>query len=55
MKVALINPTWRFEHSIYFGLVYPVVIAAICFLYGSAKMKDVRNVKLMADQPTPVV
>ncbi|WP_082685113.1 MFS transporter [Hymenobacter sedentarius] len=42
------------EHSIYFGLVYPVVIAAICFLYGTAKMKDVRNVKLMADQPTPV-
>ncbi|WP_210515604.1 MFS transporter [Hymenobacter terricola] len=35
------------EHSIYFGLVYPVVIAAICFLYGSANMKDMRNVKLM--------
>ncbi|HEX8505267.1 MAG TPA: MFS transporter [Hymenobacter sp.] len=35
------------EHSIYFGLVYPVVIAAICFLYGTSKMKDVRNVKLM--------
>ena len=35
------------DHSIYFGLVYPVVIAAICFLYGTAKMKDIRNVKLM--------
>jgi hypothetical protein len=35
------------EHSIYFGLVYPVVIAAICFLYGTANMKDIRNVKLM--------
>ncbi|MGY3087099.1 MFS family permease [Hymenobacter sp. UYAg731] len=35
------------EHSIYFGLVYPVIIAAICFLYGTANMKDIRNVKLM--------
>ena len=35
------------DHSIYFGLVYPVIIAAICFLYGTANMKDVRNVKLM--------
>ncbi|GAB3308810.1 MFS transporter [Hymenobacter humi] len=40
------------EHSIYFGLVYPVVIAAICFLYGSAKMKDIRNVKLMDENPS---
>jgi MFS family permease len=35
------------DNSIYFGLVYPVVIAAICFLYGMANMKDIRNVKLM--------
>ena len=35
------------DHSIYFGLVYPVIIAAICFLYGTANMKDSRNVKLM--------
>ena len=35
------------EHSIYFGLIYPVIIAAICFLYGTANMKDIRNVKLM--------
>ena len=35
------------EHSIYFGLIYPVIIAAICFLYGTANMKDLRNVKLM--------
>ena len=35
------------EHSIYFGLVYPVVIALICFLYWLDQMKDVRNVKLM--------
>ena len=40
------------EHSIYFGLVYPVVIAGICFLYGTAKMKDIRNVKLMDEQPS---
>ena len=40
------------EHSIYFGLVYPVVIAAICFLYGTANMKDIRNVKLMDENPS---
>jgi hypothetical protein len=33
------------------GLVYPVAIALICFLVGSALMKDVRNVKLIDDQP----
>ncbi|HEX8330906.1 MAG TPA: MFS transporter [Hymenobacter sp.] len=40
------------ENSIYFGLVYPVAIATICFLYGSTKMKDIRNVKLMDEQPS---
>ena len=35
------------EHSIYFGLVYPVVIAALCWIIGTAYMKDARNVKIM--------
>ncbi|MBC6990172.1 MFS transporter [Hymenobacter sp. BT491] len=35
------------EHSIYFGLVYPVVVALICLIVGSTYMKDVRNVKIM--------
>ena len=39
--------TFAKEHSSLVGLVYPVVIAFICFLVGMAMMKDVRNVKLM--------
>jgi MFS family permease len=39
--------TFAKEHSSLVGLVYPVVIAFICFLVGVAMMKDVRNVKLM--------
>lgn len=39
--------TFAKEHSSLVGLVYPVVIAFICFLVGSALMKDTRNVKLM--------
>ena len=35
------------EHSIYFGLAYPVVIAAICWVIGTVYMKDARNVKIM--------
>ncbi|MFD2784442.1 MFS transporter [Hymenobacter rubripertinctus] len=35
------------EHSIYFGLVYPVVIALITFIIGSLYMKDSRNVRIM--------
>jgi sugar phosphate permease len=35
------------EHSIYFGLVYPVVIAFITFIIGSLYMKDTRNIKIM--------
>ncbi|KAA9339698.1 MHS family MFS transporter [Hymenobacter busanensis] len=35
------------EYSIYFGLLYPVVVALICLLIGSAKMKDIRNVRIM--------
>ncbi|WP_019949361.1 MFS transporter [Hymenobacter aerophilus] len=35
------------DHSIYFGLVYPVVIALITFIIGSLYMKDVRNVRIM--------
>jgi MFS family permease len=43
--------TFAKEHSSLVGLVYPVAIALICFLVGSALMKDVRNVKLIDDQP----
>jgi MFS family permease len=39
--------TFAKEHSSLVGLVYPVVIALICYLVGMAMMKDVRNVKLM--------
>ncbi|MDJ0365397.1 MFS transporter [Hymenobacter sp. H14-R3] len=35
------------EHSSLLGLVYPVVIALICFFVGMALVKDNRNVKLM--------
>jgi MFS family permease len=35
------------EHSIYFGLVYPVAIALITFIIGTIYMKDIRNVKIM--------
>ena len=43
--------TFAKEHSSLLGLVYPVTIALICFFIGSALMKDVRNVKLMDEQP----
>ncbi|MCI1187480.1 MFS transporter [Hymenobacter sp. DH14] len=43
--------TFAKEHSSLVGLVYPVTIALICFFVGSALMKDVRNVKLIDDQP----
>lgn len=35
------------EHSALAGLIYPVSIAFLCFLIGSALMKDVRNVRIM--------
>jgi MFS family permease len=35
------------QHSALAGLVYPVVIALVCLLIGSALMKDVRNVRIM--------
>ena len=44
--------TFTKQYSIYMGLIYPVAIAVICFFIGSALMKDVRNVKLMDDQPS---
>ncbi|GAA4024379.1 MFS transporter [Hymenobacter glaciei] len=43
--------TFAKEHSSLVGLVYPVVIALICFVVGMALMKDVRNVKLIDEQP----
>ncbi|GAA4498367.1 MFS transporter [Hymenobacter ginsengisoli] len=39
--------TFTKEHSSLLGLIYPVVIALICFFVGTALMKDTRNVKLM--------
>ena len=42
--------TFAKEHSSLVGLVYPVTIALICFLVGSALMKDTRNVKLIDEQ-----
>ena len=39
--------TFAKDHSSLVGLVYPVVIAFICFFVGMALMKDTRNVKLM--------
>ena len=43
--------TFAKEHSSLLGLVYPVTVALICFFIGMALMKDVRNVKLMDEQP----
>ena len=43
--------TFAKEHSSLVGLVYPVTIALICFFVGTALMKDVRNVKLIDEQP----
>ena len=42
---------WK-DYSSLTGLLYPVAIALICFFIGSALMKDVRNVKLMDEQPS---
>jgi MFS family permease len=43
--------TFTKNYSIYMGLIYPIVIALLCFIIGSIYMKDVRNVKLMDEQP----
>jgi MFS family permease len=39
--------TFAKDHSSLVGLIYPVVIALICFFVGMALMKDTRNVRLM--------
>ncbi len=39
--------TFAKDHSSLLGLIYPVVIALICFFVGMALMKDTRDVKLM--------
>ncbi len=39
--------TFAKDHSSLLGLVYPVVVAFLCFCIGMVLMKDVRNVKLM--------
>ncbi|MCB2410158.1 MFS transporter [Hymenobacter lucidus] len=39
--------TFLKAHSSLLGLVYPVVIALICFVVGMKYMKDVRNVRIM--------
>jgi len=36
---------WK-TYSSFTGLLYPIAIAAICFIIGSILMKDLRNVKL---------
>ena len=35
------------DHAMLAGLIYPVAVAALCWLIGSALMKDVRNVRIM--------
>ncbi|GAB3583517.1 MFS transporter [Hymenobacter daeguensis] len=35
------------EHAALSGLIYPVVIALLCWAIGSALMKDTRNVRIM--------
>jgi MFS family permease len=42
--------TFLKEYSSFAGLIYPVVIALICFFIGMAMMKDTRNVKLMDEK-----
>ncbi|WP_375435472.1 MFS transporter [uncultured Hymenobacter sp.] len=37
------------EYSSFAGLLYPVIIALLCWFIGQALMKDVRNVRLMED------
>ncbi len=46
---AVTQPAGTFakDHSSLLGLIYPVVIALICFFVGMALMKDTRDVKLM--------
>ena len=47
-----VGTLWK-DYSYLTGLIYPIVIALICFFIGSALMKDVRNVKLTDEQPAP--
>ncbi|UYZ60395.1 MFS transporter [Hymenobacter latericus] len=51
LRAAAADAPFIKEHSFLAGLVYPVGIALICWLIGMALMKDVRNVKLMEEQP----
>ncbi len=44
--------TFAKDYSSFFGLIYPITIALICFFIGTALMKDVRNVKLMDENPS---
>ncbi|UOQ96070.1 MHS family MFS transporter [Hymenobacter sp. 5317J-9] len=39
--------TFLKEHAALSGLIYPVVVAALCWGIGSALMKDSRNVRIM--------
>ncbi|WP_035566401.1 MFS transporter [Hymenobacter sp. IS2118] len=41
--------TFANDHKSLLGLIYPVVIAFICFFVGMALVQDKRNVKLMDD------
>ena len=44
--------TFAKDNSSFFGLIYPITIALLCFFIGTALMKDVRNVKLMDEEPS---
>ena len=47
--------TFANEHKSVIGLVYPVTVALICFVIGVVYMKDMRNVKLIEEQPSEAV
>jgi MFS family permease len=41
--------TFSKEHSNLIGLIYPIVVAFVCFVIGMIYVKDVRNVRLLED------
>ena len=47
--------TFANEHKSIIGLAYPVIVALICFVIGMVYMKDLRNVKLIEEQPSAAV
>ncbi|KUG07858.1 MFS transporter [Solirubrum puertoriconensis] len=51
LRAAAADSPFVKDNSFLAGLVYPVGIALICWIIGMALMKDVRNVKLIEEQP----